>query len=274
MKNKLITAALLFTVGTMVSAGASAQQTPAKKPATATAKDSSPSVLNSQKEKTSYAIGLSVAGTLKRDGIDVDPAILLQGLKDSLAGGKLLMTDDEVKAVFATIQKDVSEKQKAAREKQEAQMKSLGEANQKEGEAFLAANKTKEGVVPLPSGVQYKIEKQGDGPKPTTTDTVVCNYRGTLIDGKEFDSSYKRGQPATFPVTGVIKGWTEILQLMPVGSKYQVFIPAALAYGQRGPSADIGPNATLIFEIELLSIKEKPAAAATPDAPKPAEPAK
>jgi FKBP-type peptidyl-prolyl cis-trans isomerase len=119
--------------------------------------------------------------------------------------------------------------------------------------------------------LQYKVVKQGDGPKPAPTDTVECNYRGTLIDGKEFDSSYKRGKPATFPVSGVIKGWTEILQLMPVGSKYQVFIPADLAYGPR-PSSDIGPNATLIFEIELLSIKEKPAAATTPA--KPAEPAK
>jgi FKBP-type peptidyl-prolyl cis-trans isomerase FklB len=272
MKNKMITVTLLFAVGILLSAGALAQQTQAKKPATEAAKDSSTPVLNTQKEKTSYAIGLSVAGTLKRDGIEVDSAILLRGLNDALAGGKLLLTDEEAKDVFAAIQKEVSEKQKEAREKQEAEMKTLGEANQKEGEAFLAANKTKEGVVTLPSGVQYKVEKQGDGPKPTATDTVVCNYRGTLISGKEFDSSYKRGQPATFPVSGVIKGWTEILQLMPVGSKYQVFIPAALAYGQRGPSADIGPNATLIFEIELISIKEKPAA--TPDAPKPATPAK
>ena len=127
--------------------------------------------------------------------------------------------------------------------------------------AFLAANKSKEGVVTLPSGLQYKILKEGSGPKPTSTDSVVCNYKGTLINGTEFDSSYKRGEPATFPVTGVIKGWTEALQLMPVGSKWQLFVPADLGYGPRGtPGGPIGPNATLIFEVELMSIKEKPPA--------------
>ncbi len=132
---------------------------------------------------------------------------------------------------------------------------STGDDNQKEGAAFLAANKSKPGVVTLKSGLQYKIEKQGTGRKPKAKDTVECNYRGTLINGKEFDSSYKRGQTATFPVRGVIPGWTEILQLMPVGSKYQVFIPSDLAYGPRGVGTDIGPNSTLIFEIELVSIK-------------------
>jgi len=130
-------------------------------------------------------------------------------------------------------------------------------SNKKEGEDFLAANKSKEGVVTLPSGLQYKVLKEGTGPKPSPADSVVCNYRGTLINGTEFDSSYKRGQPATFPVNGVIKGWTEALQLMPVGSKWQLFIPPDLAYGQRGAGADIGPNATLIFEVELLSIQGK-----------------
>ena len=133
----------------------------------------------------------------------------------------------------------------------------MGAANKTEGETFLAANKNKEGVVTLPSGLQYKILKAGTGPKPTASDSVVCNYRGTLVNGTEFDSSYKRGQPATFPVNGVIKGWTEALQLMPVGSKWQLFIPAQLAYGERGAGPDIGPNATLIFEIELLSIQGK-----------------
>jgi FKBP-type peptidyl-prolyl cis-trans isomerase len=166
---------------------------------------------------------------------------------------------------------------KAAAEKSKA----AAEDNKKEGETFLAANKSKEGVVTLASGLQYKILKQGDGAKPLPTDTVECNYRGTLINGKEFDSSYKRGQTASFGVTQVIHGWTEILQLMPVGSKYQVFIPSELAYGPRGAGADIGPNSTLIFEIELVSIKAKPAEAAAPaepakpaEAAKPAEPAK
>ncbi len=130
-----------------------------------------------------------------------------------------------------------------------------GDDNKKEGASFLAANKAKPEVVTLHSGLQYKIEKQGTGRKPRAKDTVECNYRGTLINGKEFDSSYKRGQTATFPVRGVIPGWTEILQLMPVGSKYQVFIPSDLAYGTRGVGSDIGPNSTLIFEIELVSIK-------------------
>jgi FKBP-type peptidyl-prolyl cis-trans isomerase FklB len=136
-----------------------------------------------------------------------------------------------------------------------AKQKEEGAANKKDGDAFLAANKGKDGVVTLPSGLQYKILKQGNGPKPTANDTVECNYRGTLIDGKEFDASSKHGGPASFPVGGVIKGWTEALQLMPVGSKWQLFVPADLAYGDRGAGADIGPDATLIFEVELLSIK-------------------
>ena len=135
-------------------------------------------------------------------------------------------------------------------------MAAAGEANKKQGDAFMAANKTKEGVVTLPDGLQYKILTAGTGPKPLATDTVICNYKGTLIDGSEFDSSYKRGQPATFPVGGVIKGWTEALQLMPVGSKWQLFIPSDLAYGDRG-QGPIGPNATLIFEVELVSIQPK-----------------
>jgi FKBP-type peptidyl-prolyl cis-trans isomerase FklB len=132
-----------------------------------------------------------------------------------------------------------------------------GDANKKEGDAFLAANKTKEGVVTLPSGLQYKILQEGTGPKPTASDTVVCNYRGTLLNGTEFDSSYKRGQPATFAVGQVIHGWTEALQLMTVGSKWQLFIPPDLAYGPRGAGNDIGPNATLVFEVELVSIQPK-----------------
>src|SRR6202008_1398185 len=176
--------------------------------------------------------------------------ILLRGMKDALAGGKLLMSEDEARAAVMQVQNEV-------RQKQAEKAKEAGAANKKEGDEFLAANKAKEGVVTLPSGLQYKILTTGTGPKPAATDSVVCNYRGTLIDGKEFDSSYKRGQPATFPVNGVIKGWTEALQLMPVGSKWQLFIPPDLAYGERGAGADIGPNSTLIFDVELISIQDK-----------------
>jgi FKBP-type peptidyl-prolyl cis-trans isomerase len=275
MTTHLTSVVTLLTAGIFL-AGSVLAQTPAAKPATtAPAKASAapttkapaaksaaaPLVLKTQKEKGSYAIGISIGKSLQRDGVEVDPALILRGMKDVLSGGKLLMTEDETKAALTQLQQ-------AARAKQEAEAKVAGSKNQKEGEDFLAANKSKPGVTALPDGLQYKVLKQGDGPKPAASDTVECNYRGTLIDGKEFDSSYKRGQPASFPVGGVIKGWTEILQMMPVGSKYQVFIPSELAYGPRGAGADIGPNATLIFEIELLSIKPKPEAA------KPAEPAK
>ena len=218
---------------------------PGQKPA---AKSTTPLTLKTPKDKLSYAIGMNVGKNLQRQSIDVDPAILMQGLKDTMAGGKTLLTEQEAQSVLTEMQAE-------ARKKQEEKMKLAGEANKKEGDAFLAANKTKEGVVTLPSGLQYKVIKQGTGPKPTATDSVVCNYRGTLIDGKEFDSSYKRGEPATFPVNGVIKGWTEALQLMPVGSKWQLFVPADLAYGARGAGPDIGPDSTLIFEVELMSIQ-------------------
>jgi FKBP-type peptidyl-prolyl cis-trans isomerase FklB len=204
--------------------------------------------LKTEKDKLSYAMGMDLGTQLKSRSVDIDPAIFAQALKDSLSGGKTLLTDAEAKSVIAELQK-------AILVKQSAEAKIVGDKNKAEGDAFLAANKAKEGFVTLPSGIQYKVLTAGAGKKPTIDDTVVCQYRGTLIDGKEFDSSYKRGQPATFPVKGVIKGWTEVLQLMAVGSKWQVVIPPALAYGERGAGADIGPNATLIFEIELVAIK-------------------
>jgi FKBP-type peptidyl-prolyl cis-trans isomerase len=160
------------------------------------------------------------------------------------------MTDEQAQTTIMELQSQL-------RSKMDAQRKASGTTNKKDGEAFLAANKTKPGVVTLPSGLQYKILTAGTGPKPTTADSVECNYKGTLINGTEFDSSYKRGQPATFPVTGVIKGWTEALQLMPVGSKWQLVLPPDLAYGARGAGDAIGPDATLVFEVELLSIAPK-----------------
>ncbi len=206
--------------------------------------------LKSPKEKISYALGMDLGNQVKKQPIEINPELFIQGLKDTLLGGKMLMTEQEARATLTELQKEMVQKQ-------QAQAAATAEKNKAEGEAFLAKNKAAEGVVTLPSGLQYKILKAGDGKKPVLEDTVVCNYRGTLINGTEFDSSFKRNEPATFPVKGVIKGWTEALQLMPVGSKWQLFVPSNLAYGERGAGGVIGPNATLIFEVELLSIKDK-----------------
>jgi len=230
---------------------AKTQTTPAAKTGQSTAakRPVAPLTLKTDKDKLSYAVGMNIGRSIHSQSMEIDPAILLRGLKDEMAG-KTVMTDMEA---HNTLMQAQQEAKKKIDETRQASM----EPNKKAGDAFLAANKTKEGVVTLPSGLQYKILKEGTGPKPTPADSVVCNYRGTLIDGKEFDSSYKRGQPATFPVGQVIKGWTEALQLMPVGSKWQLFVPADLAYGDRGAGADIGPGSTLIFEVELISIKGK-----------------
>ena len=229
---------------------ASGQTTTAKKAPATAAKTATPYALKTQRDKGSYALGMSIGMGLHRQGIGVDSAVVARGLRDAMAGGKMLLTEDEMKAALQQLQGDV-------RKLQEAKAHAAGEGNRKEGEAFLASNKAKDGVVTLPSGLQYKILKEGTGPKPTASDTVTCNYKGTLINGKEFDSSYKRGQPASFPVGGVIKGWTEALQLMPVGSKWELFIPPQMAYGDQGAGPDIGPGETLIFEVELISIAEK-----------------
>jgi len=205
--------------------------------------------LKDQKDKVSYSIGSNIGKNLKRQSVEVNPDVLLQGIKDVLSGGKTLMTEQEVNETMMNFQKDIMAKQ-------QARMKELSEKNKKEGEAFLAENKKKEGIIALPSGLQYKVIKEGDGKIPTATDTVTVHYRGTLIDGTEFDSSYTRGQPVTFPVKGVVPGFSEALQLMKVGSKWQLFIPSNLAYGERGAGDDIGPNSTLIFDLELISIKE------------------
>jgi FKBP-type peptidyl-prolyl cis-trans isomerase FklB len=203
--------------------------------------------LKTQKDKVSYAIGLDIGTGLKKNEVDVDPDLIAKAIKDVMAGKKPLMTEEEVKTTMTAFQKDLQTKQ-------QERMKSQSEKNKKEGEDFLAKNKTKEGVKTLSSGLQYKIITEGKGKSPKATDTVTVQYRGTLIDGTEFDSSYKRGQPATFPINGVIKGWTEALQLMKEGSKWQLFIPSDLAYGEKG-GGPIGPNAVLIFEVELVSIK-------------------
>jgi FKBP-type peptidyl-prolyl cis-trans isomerase FklB len=283
---KPLTMFQLFAAGIMLLGHAPAQQTPAAtsqpkqqtstqgaapakkqtatttKKAPVTSKTTTAITLKTQKEKTSYALGMKIGSDLRRQGIgeSLDAAITARALKDALAGSKALLTEDEERALLTQLQNEV-------RDKQQAKAHEAGVAARKEGEAFLAANKSKEGVVTLPSGLQYKILTAGTGPKPTANDKVTCNYRGMLINGKEFDSSYKRGEPASFPVGGVIKGWTEALQLMPVGSKWQLFIPPDMAYGDRGAGADIGPGETLIFEVELLSIGDQKSPAGDPKNP-------
>jgi len=204
--------------------------------------------LKGDKEKLSYSIGMDIGGNLKRQSIEVDPDVLAKGIKDSYTGGKTLLTDEQARQAILDFQKQMMEKRAEAARKQ-------GEKNKAEGEKFLAENGKKEGVNTLPSGLQYKELAPGTGKIPTANDTVTTHYKGALIDGTEFDSSYKRGEPVTVPVSGVIAGWAEALQLMKEGAKWQIFIPPDLAYGERGAGQEIGPNATLIFEVELISIQ-------------------
>jgi len=244
--------------------------TTAKSGTTAAKKTPAPLVLKTEKDKASYAIGMNIgkglAENMKKDQVEVNNDILLRGLKDALAGNKSLLTDEQIQAALTTLQNDLRKHQQELHDAEVAK-------NSSAGTAFLAANKAKPGVVTLPSGLQYKIITEGNGPKPTANDVVICNYKGTLIDGTEFDSSYKRGKPASIPVGRVIKGWTEALQMMPVGSKWQLYIPPTLGYGEAGTNGGpIGPNATLIFEVELMSIQPKgeakpaPAPGAAPEA--------
>jgi len=223
--------------------------TTAKKPTTSATKPASTLTLKTDKEKESYAFGMSVGNNLARQvGTSVDPAIAARGFKDALAGARPQIAPEEMQSLLNKLRGQVMQQM-------EAKAKTEGEPHRKEGEAFLAQNKSKEGIVALPDGLQYKILKEGTGPKPTANDTVKCNYKGTLLNGTEFDNSDKHGGAATFPLGGVIKGWTEALQLMPVGSKWQLFIPANLAYGDRPPGNEIPPGSTLVFEVELLSIE-------------------
>jgi FKBP-type peptidyl-prolyl cis-trans isomerase FklB len=213
----------------------------------AVAQETSPE-LKTDKDKFSYALGMNFGENFRKQGLDLDPAVFAKSFAEAFNTGKTGMSEQDMQAVLTAAAQEIRKKQAAVQAQKSEEAKA-------EGEKFLADNKTKEGVVTLPSGLEYKILKQGTGEKPTADDTVVCNYRGTLINGTEFDASEKHGGPASFPVKGVIPGWTEALQLMPVGSKWQLYVPANLAYGQQGPP-DIGPNATLIFDVELVSIKK------------------
>jgi len=207
----------------------------------------SPVTLKDQQDKISYSIGVNIGGSIKQQtqqqGLQLKPEVVAAGLRDALLGGKTLLTEQEVRDTLMALQREMVGKQAE-----------IAEKNKKEGDAFLADNKKKPGITTLPSGLQYQVLKEGKGPKPTKTDTVKANYKGTLINGTEFDSSDKRGEPASFNLSGVIPGWTEALQLMPVGSKWRLFIPSELAYGEHGAGNLIGPNATLIFDVELIGI--------------------
>jgi len=216
--------------------------------------------LKNQREKISYSIGMSVGRNITNQNIEINPEILAAGLKAIVAGSKPLLTDEEFQESMKSLNTEVQAKMQARRAemqaKQTEQLKEAGEKSKKEGETFLAENKKKEGVKTTPSGLQYKIVTAGTGKTPSPTDTVVTQYRGTFIDGKEFDSSYKRGEPFVASLSNVIKGWSEALSMMPVGSKWQLFIPADLAYGAGKPP--IPANATLLFDMELLAIQDKP----------------
>lgn len=204
--------------------------------------------LKTPKDSVSYSIGVNIGKNFKQQSIDVNPDLLARGIKDVITGSRTQLTDEQVQSILTTFQKEMMAKQ-------EETMMALAKKNKKDGEVFLAENREKEGVITLASGLQYKVLTMGTGKKPKATDTVTVNYRGTFIDGTEFDNSYRRGEPATFALNGVIKGWMEALQLMSVGSKWQVWIPSELAYGERGAGQVIPPNATLVFEVELLSVK-------------------
>lgn len=204
--------------------------------------------LKTLEERASYAFGQEVFSNLKRQGVSLDPDTFVKGYLDAANGNKPALTPQDASAARMEFQEQL-------RAKLLEEQKIVGEKNLKEGDAFLKANAEKEGVIVTKSGLQYKVLKSGDGKQATVNDTVVTHYRGTLIDGREFDSSYKRNKPATFPVRGVIAGWTEALQLMKVGDKWELYIPSNLAYGEAQRSELITPNSTLIFEIELLEVK-------------------
>jgi len=206
-----------------------------------------PVELKDQKEKANYSIGYQIGGDFRRQGVEITPEVLVLGVKDALSGAESRMTDEEMRNTL------VSLKQRTTSAEQEAGQQSVQD-NLSKGKAFLAKNATLEGVTTLPSGLQYKVITAGNGPSPKRTDQVTVHYRGTLIDGTEFDSSYARNQPATFRLDRVIPGWTEGLQLMQQGARWQLYIPARLAYGESGSGARIPPNSALVFDVELIKV--------------------
>lgn len=204
--------------------------------------------LKSQKDKVSYSIGVDIGRNLKRQNLDLNPVIVGAGIRDIFDSLKIQMSDSDMTQVMMAFQTEM-------REKQQRQTRELGERNKKAGADFLAANKTKQGVVTLPDGLQYKVIKTGTGPKPKASDSVTVHYRGTLVDGTEFDNTLKRGGPETFPLKDVVKGWSEAIQMMNIGSKWEIYIPSDLGFGEQGAGSVIPPNSVLIFEVELLGKK-------------------
>jgi len=250
MQKPIALLAMLAALAAMFVLPASARADDGATPAEAAGETPSPesaAALPDKTGRTSYALGMDIAGNLKRAPFDIDPEMLIKGLSDVLLGKPTLLTDAEVRETLMAQQREVV-----------AKRQQLAQENESKGRAFLEENKKKEGVVALPSGLQYEVIEEGTGEMPGPKDMVTVHYTGTLIDGTEFDSSRSRGQPATFPVTGVIRGWTEALQLMKVGAKWRLYVPSNLAYGPRGRGALIGPNATLIFDVELVEIKPRP----------------
>jgi len=213
--------------------------------------------IKSQKGKLSYSLGYMTGKRMKTESVDLDTDTFIKAFKDAYAGEKASMTDPEMQDAMRPLQEEMKTKRAEEMKKLSEKRKEVAEMNKKEGEEFLAENSKKEGVVTLPNGLQYKIIKEGTGRSPQRSDKVKVNYRGTLINGTEFDSSYKRGQPATLGVDKVIKGWTEALQLMKEGAQWTLYIPSDLAYGERGAGGSIGPGQTLVFEVELISIEQQ-----------------
>ncbi|WP_165482678.1 FKBP-type peptidyl-prolyl cis-trans isomerase [Legionella gresilensis] len=255
MKMKLVAAAISLVVSTAFAAPDSTNATNSTNSsanstnASATTTSNTSTNLSSDMDKLSYSIGADLGRNFKKQGIDISPSAMAKGLQDGMSGGQLQLTDDQMKDVLNKFQKDLMTKRNAEFTKK-------AEENKAKGDAFLNQNKSKDGVVALPSGLQYKPLETGKGAKPGKDDTVTVEYTGKLIDGQVFDSTEKSGKPAEFKVSQVIPGWTEVLQLMPAGSTWEVYLPPSLAYGPRGIGGAIGPNETLIFKIHLISVKK------------------
>ncbi|MBW2567126.1 MAG: FKBP-type peptidyl-prolyl cis-trans isomerase [Deltaproteobacteria bacterium] len=250
-------ALILLAVATLFVCSCGKEQSEKTKPAAKTA--TTKADLKTEDDKISYSLGFSMGSNFKKEELKVNLETFQKGIKDGFTGSGQILNEEEISKTMMALQQKMRTKKQAEYKEKMEERKKQGEANKEKGKTFLEENKAKEGVVTLKSGLQYKILKKGTGASPKATDTVKCQYKGTTIDGKEFDSSYKRDEPAKFALNRVIKGWTEGLQLMKEGGKWQFFVPAELGYGERGAGENIGPDEVLIFEIELLGI-EKPEA--------------